>query len=78
MPLTGRQVTRWRRQADQLHDLVRGWTGNPLQVLEMSSFEWADHRRRGSPLFEDIRRDAVEVADGSSWMTANRAGQGPS
>jgi len=77
MPLTGRQVTRWRRQADQLHDLVRGWTGNPLQVLEMSSFEWADHRRRGSPLFEDIRRDAVEVADGSSWMTAGRAEPGP-
>lgn len=59
--LTARQVGKWRRQADELHDLVRAWTGNPLQAVEMSSFEWADHQRRRSTLFSDISRDAINV-----------------
>ena len=28
----------------------------------MSSYEWADHGRRGSSLFREIKRDAVDVA----------------
>ncbi len=60
--LTPRQTGKWRRQLDELHDLVRAWTGNPLQAVEMSSFEWADHRRRQSGLFRDISRDAIKVA----------------
>jgi hypothetical protein len=59
--LTERQLARWRRHVDHLRDLVRGWTGNPLQVLEMSTFQWADHKRRQSPLSAEISRDAVEL-----------------
>lgn len=64
--LTERQLAKWRRQVDQLRGLVRGWTGNPLQVLEMSTFRWADQRRRQSALFVEISRDAVEIVGGPS------------
>jgi hypothetical protein len=64
--LTDRQLATWQRQVDQLRGLVRGWTGNPLQVLEMSTFLWAGQQRRQSALFVEISRDAVEVAGGSS------------
>jgi hypothetical protein len=60
-PLTERQLARWQRQVDQLRGLVRGWTGNPLQVLEMSVVQWEDHQRRQSALFEQISHDAIEV-----------------
>ena len=60
--LTERQAAKWRRQVDELHRQVRAWSGNPLQVVEMSSYEWADHGRRDCSLFLEIKRDAVEVA----------------
>jgi hypothetical protein len=63
--LTERQLAKWQRQVDQLRELVHGWTGNPLQVLEMSVFQWADHQRRQSALFAEISHHAVEVAGGS-------------
>jgi hypothetical protein len=68
--LTARQASKWARQVEQLHELVPAWTGNPLQVLEMSTFEWADHRRRRTPLFTGIDRDAIQVADETSLMSA--------
>ncbi len=64
--LTTRQASKWARQVEQLHELVPAWTGNPLQVLEMSTFEWADHRRRRTSLFTEIDRDAIQVAGGTS------------
>ncbi len=60
-PLTERQLARWRREVDRLHEFARGWTGNPLQVLEMSAYQWADHQRQPSALFREISRDAIEV-----------------
>jgi DNA-binding transcriptional ArsR family regulator len=72
-PLTERQATRWSHQAEQLHGLVRTWTGNPLQLVDMSSYEWADHRRRDTTLFADIHRDAVDVVAAPSWMASVRA-----
>jgi hypothetical protein len=68
--LTARQSSKWARQVGQLHELVPTWTGNPLQVVEMSTFEWADHRRRRTALFTEIDRDAVQVAGETSWMSA--------
>lgn len=70
MQLTSRQVNKWRRQVDELHDLVRAWTGNPLQAVEMSSFEWAGHQRRRSSLFSDISRDAINVASVTDPLAA--------
>ncbi len=70
--LTGRQAAKWRRQVDELHRYVSAWTGNPLQAIEMSSFEWADHKRRHTNLFEDISRDAVRVAGAVPAVTVTR------
>ena len=79
--LTERQAAKWRRQVDELHRQVRAWSGNPLQVIEMSSYEWADHGRRDSSLFREIKRDAVEVAADPATtftgpVTVSRTGAG--
>jgi hypothetical protein len=74
LQLTERQAAKWARQVGQLHDLVPSWTGNPLQVVEMSAFEWADHRRRRTPLFLEIDRDAIKVAGEADGPGSTRAG----
>jgi predicted nucleotidyltransferase len=60
--VTDRDVARWHRQVDQLHDDVRAWTGNPLQAVQMSGYDWADHKRRRTSLYSDVSRDAIQVA----------------
>lgn len=67
--LTARQAAKWDRQVKHLYELVPAWTGNPLQVVEMSAFEWADHRRRRTGLFTEINRDGIQVAGESSWLS---------
>jgi predicted nucleotidyltransferase len=54
---TQADADRWGRQVDDLHPAVRSWTGNPLQVVDMSAFEWAE--RASAALLEEIDRDAV-------------------
>ena len=76
LQLTEREMAKWARQVAQLHDLVPRWTGNPLQVVEMSAFEWADHRRRRTPLFLAIARDAIQVAGDADGAGSPRAGDG--
>lgn len=66
LQLTDRQLAKWQRQVDQLRGLVRGWTGNPLQVLELSTFQWADLQRQQSALLVEIARDAIEIVGGPS------------
>jgi predicted nucleotidyltransferase/DNA-binding transcriptional ArsR family regulator len=61
--LTPRQASKWQRQVDELHRQVRAWTGNPLQVVEMSRVEWADHARRSSTLWQEVTRDGIKVAE---------------
>jgi hypothetical protein len=73
VPLTARQASKWARQVEQMHDLVPAWTGNPLQIVEMSTYEWADHRRRRTALFTEIDRDAIQVA-GETSLPSTRTG----
>lgn len=49
----------WRIQVDDLRTLVSRWTGNHLQVVDVSIYEWTDRSRAVTPLFDEIRRDAV-------------------
>ncbi|MHB8466772.1 MAG: nucleotidyltransferase domain-containing protein [Acidimicrobiales bacterium] len=59
---TDADAARWRGQVDDLHPRVRAWTGNALQVVDISAFQWAD--RTASPgLFEEIGRDAVVLLE---------------
>lgn len=55
-----RAVERWRTQIDRLHGLVPSWSGNQLQVVDVSIFEWTD-KDHPMPLFDEIRRDAVPL-----------------
>ncbi|MGH3275278.1 MAG: nucleotidyltransferase domain-containing protein [Streptosporangiaceae bacterium] len=70
--LTERQAAKWHRQVDELHSLVRAWTGNPLQALEMSSSEWADHGLRRTGIYQEITRDAIKVAGDADPMAVLR------
>lgn len=70
-PMTERQLARWRRQVDELHGHVHNWTGNHLQVLEMSIGEWADHQQRDSALYIEIHRDAVELLGQAGQLRHN-------
>jgi predicted nucleotidyltransferase len=56
---TEADITKWNRQVERLHTLVQGWTGNPLQLVDVSAYEWT--RRTHSPknLWEEISRDAI-------------------
>ncbi len=69
MQLTERQAARWDRQVGHLYDQVQRWSGNSLQVVEMSVFDWAEHRRQRTKLFQDVSRDGVLVTGGSRTRT---------
>jgi predicted nucleotidyltransferase len=57
------QVKNWEANVDRLHDLVRRWTGNPLQVVNISAIEWSDLRRKKSPTYMNIVRDEIRLYD---------------
>jgi predicted nucleotidyltransferase len=67
--LTERQARKWRQQVDELHTLVSGWTGNRLQVLELSTYDWADQVRRQSALSAEIAKDAIKIAGEVDLLT---------
>lgn len=57
--LSGEQ---WHGQVDQLRVKVQRWTGNALQVVDVSFWQWAEMRGTDPALFEQIARDGVTVA----------------
>lgn len=59
-PVVSSEAKRWPAQIELLREKVRSWTGNPVQVVDLSWAEWVTHR--GDPgLFDEMRRDAIEV-----------------
>ena len=52
----------WQTQVDQLRAKVQQWTGNPLQVVDVSLWQWAEMRNTDPALFDQITRDGVTVA----------------
>jgi predicted nucleotidyltransferase len=63
VPLTARDFERWTRNADKFRESVRGWTGNRVQLLQMSIFEWRESVSSKSAISEEILRDAVVLYD---------------
>jgi predicted nucleotidyltransferase len=61
-----RAVDRWQRQVDRFRQAVHNWSGNSLQVVDLSIFEWTD-RDHPPSLFEEIRRDAVSLVGGAPF-----------
>ena len=66
----------WESQIDQLRDLVERWTGNPLQVVDLSFYEWRHPAKAHRSLLAEIQRDGLELmkAGGLSiWPSAEAA-----
>lgn len=51
----------WVTDVDVLGDQVFAWTGNHLQIYELSESELTDHLRVGEPIVDDWLRDAFTV-----------------
>jgi DNA-binding transcriptional ArsR family regulator len=53
---------RWHAQVDGLRGHVQRWTGNPLQVVDLSYYEWWQPSRSHGRLLDEVRRDGIVVA----------------
>jgi len=64
------EAARWPQHIDKLRAHVLLWSGNPLQVVDLSFAEWMD-RSRNTALFADIERDAIDLV--GSWIATDSA-----
>lgn len=68
---------RWEAQIDQLRSKVEAWTGNPLQVVDLSFFEWRRANDENHLLLSEVERDGVEIVKArgmSIWPRESRRG----
>ena len=66
----------WERQVDRLRDLVVRWTGNPLQVVDLSFHEWRHPPTALKRLLVEVERDGIELVKRptlSLWPSAEPA-----
>lgn len=54
-------VPLWEGQLDRLRDLAERWTGNPLQIVDLSFFEWRHPPGEHRGLLDEVTRDGVEL-----------------
>lgn len=66
----------WVAQRHALSRQVEAWTGNHVQILELSEAELHEARRRDEPLVESLRTDGVVLVGGLALATSN-AGSSP-
>ncbi|MGH9074062.1 MAG: nucleotidyltransferase domain-containing protein [Acidimicrobiales bacterium] len=59
---TAAQAETWHAQVDELHAKVQRWTGNPLQLVDISVWQWMGRSRTDPELFREIEDDAVALA----------------
>ena len=64
LPASPAEVTRWPRHIDKLRAHVLLWSGNPLQVVDLSFAEWVD-RKQNAALIAEIERDAIDLVGNS-------------
>lgn len=68
--------THWESQLADLHDRVERWTGNPLQIVDLSFYEWRHPPQEYQRLLSDVRRDGVELIKARGlkiWSTSEPA-----
>lgn len=53
---------RWHAQVDRLRERVQHWTGNSLQVIDLSLNGWSVPDVRHQALLAEIQRDCIELA----------------
>jgi predicted nucleotidyltransferase len=51
----------WESQIDHLRALVERWTGNPLQVVDLTFYEWRRPAKPHQSLLAEIQRDGLEL-----------------
>lgn len=61
LPMTKTDERAWQSQVDDLHKKVLLWTGNPLQLVDISLWQWANLSRVEPALFAEIDRDAIPL-----------------
>jgi hypothetical protein len=54
------EAAHWIKQIDQLRERVPSWTGNCVQVVDVSYAEWIG-RPLGEGIWAEIERDAIEI-----------------
>jgi predicted nucleotidyltransferase len=64
----------WEGQLDDLREQVKNWTGNTLQLVDLSIHEHAEQRARRSPLLDNIDRDGIELVDRLSQLALREGG----
>jgi predicted nucleotidyltransferase len=71
--ISERDVEIWTQQVNRLRQLVLSWTGNHLQVVDVSPYEWAGGRGARASIFEEIERDAVVLVQAGSLAGAAKS-----
>lgn len=51
----------WQHQLDRLHELVRDWSGNRLQVVNVPAADWEGARPQLTALLDRIGNERVEL-----------------
>jgi predicted nucleotidyltransferase len=51
----------WEEQVDRLRQLVQAWTGNALQVVDVSFHDWRHAHSDSEPLFVEVEHDGIEL-----------------
>lgn len=51
----------WQAQTDRLRGLVLAWTGNPLQIVDLSFRDWRRPPTQYQPLLDEVRREGVQI-----------------
>ena len=58
----GADPEQWHTQVDRLRGLVQRWTGNSLQVVDLSFYEWWEPNESRRRFLAEVQRDGIEVA----------------
>jgi predicted nucleotidyltransferase len=51
----------WEEQLDSLRESAERWTGNPLQIVDLSFREWRHLVPSHHALLEEVRKDGIEL-----------------
>ena len=52
---------RWEEQLENLHRLVENWTGNSLQIVDLSYWEWRWPPKAHQPLLAAVSAEGIEL-----------------
>jgi predicted nucleotidyltransferase len=68
---------RWEQQLELLREHVELWTGNPLQIVDLSFAEWRSPPESHRGLLREVQQDGVELLKArglSIWTSGDQTG----